>query len=375
MRVLGIAGWGLFCASSWAWCIGMYLPVSLIREFGWPGFAAFAIPNVLGCVAFGYVLATRAASEEMVRRHQVAMRSFSLVAIAYQSFFAAFLATAFLGPAQRAPWLGVLLAGIVVAAGLLVSTLPHRAWPYVGAGVYAISLATVFGLDLGSLGTIGPLGVRPAGELAWFVPVMVFGFGLCPYLDLTFHRALRASGSPHTFLVFGVAFGPMVLLTCLYRDRLAAWALVPLVHIGVQLVFTIAAHVREHAEMGRGIALRYGGALATGLLGGAAILFAGAGPGAAGGPPGEDTYLRFLVFFALIFPAYVLLFVGPGRALALRRRNLIAFAFAMVASLPLFELGFFGGRPGLLVVPLIGLLAVRIVIAGVSTGNGDAGVA
>lgn len=375
MRYLRVAGWGLFCASSWAWCIGMYLPVSLIREFGWPGFAAFAIPNVLGCAAFGYVLGTRAASEEMVRRHRVAMRAFSLVAIAYQSYFVAFLATAFLGPAQRAPWPGVLLGGIVVAAGLLLSTLPPRAWPCAGAVAYAISLATLFGLDLGALSTIGPLGARPAGELAWFVPVMVFGFGLCPYLDLTFHRALRASGSPHTFLVFGVAFCPIILLTCLYRDRLAAWALVPLVHIGVQLVFTIAAHVREHAEMGRGIAVRYGAALAAGLLGGAAILAAGAAPGAAGGPPGEDTYLRFLVFFALIFPAYVLLFVGPGRALALSRRNLIAFAFAMAASLPLFELGFFGGRPWLLVVPLIGLLAVRIAIASVSTGTRDAGAA
>ena len=112
-----IMGWAFFCASSWTWCIGMYLPVALIRDFGWPGFAAFAIPNVLGCAAFGYVVATTRASEEMVQRHRTAMRCFSLVAIAYQSYFAAFLATAFLGPAQQAPWLGVLLAGIVVHDG------------------------------------------------------------------------------------------------------------------------------------------------------------------------------------------------------------------------------------------------------------------
>ena len=34
----------------------MYLPVILLRRFGWLGFLAFAVPNVLGCAAFGYVL-------------------------------------------------------------------------------------------------------------------------------------------------------------------------------------------------------------------------------------------------------------------------------------------------------------------------------
>ena len=233
----------------------------------------------------------------------------------------------------------------MVTAGLLVSALPRRAWPYAGAIAYAVSLASVFGLDLGSLETIGLLGARPAVELAWFVPVMVFGFGLCPYLDLTFHRALRASGSRHTFLIFGAAFFPMILLTCLYRDRLAAWALIPFAHIGVQLVFSVAAHVREHAEPGRGTALRYGVALAAGLLGAAAILVSGGRPGAAGGLPGEDTYLRFLAFFALIFPAYVLLFVGPGRAL---------------------DRDQWKGRDD--------LLGVRLVIASGSSGYGDAGV-
>ena len=56
-RELATVGWGLFCASSWTWCIGMYLPVLLLRHFGWPGVLAFVVPNVAGCVAFGYVLA------------------------------------------------------------------------------------------------------------------------------------------------------------------------------------------------------------------------------------------------------------------------------------------------------------------------------
>ena len=49
------AGWGVYCACSWTWCIGMFLPVILLGRFGWAGFLAFAIPNLIGCVGFGYV--------------------------------------------------------------------------------------------------------------------------------------------------------------------------------------------------------------------------------------------------------------------------------------------------------------------------------
>lgn len=29
--------WALFLASSWTWCIGMFLPVLLMRDAGWMG--------------------------------------------------------------------------------------------------------------------------------------------------------------------------------------------------------------------------------------------------------------------------------------------------------------------------------------------------
>ena len=46
-RLLSTAGWGIYLSCSWTWCIGMYLPVILLRDFGWPWLLAFAIPNVL----------------------------------------------------------------------------------------------------------------------------------------------------------------------------------------------------------------------------------------------------------------------------------------------------------------------------------------
>ena len=47
---------GLALASSWTWIIGMYLPRIMMERHGWAGFLAFAVPNVIGCTAFGFVL-------------------------------------------------------------------------------------------------------------------------------------------------------------------------------------------------------------------------------------------------------------------------------------------------------------------------------
>ena len=61
------AAWGLFLASSWTWCIGMYLPVPLLREYGWAGFLAFAIPNLVGCTVFGYLVSRERSRESAYR--------------------------------------------------------------------------------------------------------------------------------------------------------------------------------------------------------------------------------------------------------------------------------------------------------------------
>ncbi len=71
---------------------------------------------------------------------------------------------------------------------------------------------------------------------------------------------------------------------------------------------------------------------------------------------GERIYLRFLVPYALVFPAYVLLFMGPGRALPLSRKNLATFTVVVLASLPLYELAFIGDHAWVVVFPLGGLL-------------------
>ena len=80
--------WGLYCACSWTWCIGMFLPVLLIERFGWKGFLAFAIPNILGCSAMGFF---RRRHQPTLMAHARMLTLFSLTTIAYQVFFATWL--------------------------------------------------------------------------------------------------------------------------------------------------------------------------------------------------------------------------------------------------------------------------------------------
>ena len=89
-QVPATVAWGLFCACSWTWCIGMFLPIILVREFGWPGFLVFAVPNVLGCAAFGYVLGNAPSRAGLLSRHQPATVLFSSTVIGYHMFFAAY---------------------------------------------------------------------------------------------------------------------------------------------------------------------------------------------------------------------------------------------------------------------------------------------
>src|SRR6266853_1095528 len=79
--------WAAYLACSWTWCIGMFLPVLLIRDFGCWGYAAFAVPNVLGAAGMGWVLRRSGSSAAITRRHRSATATFSLVTQAFQIFF------------------------------------------------------------------------------------------------------------------------------------------------------------------------------------------------------------------------------------------------------------------------------------------------
>lgn len=335
----------------------MFLPKIMIERWGWWGFIAFAAPNVIGCTAFGYVLKIRQRSEAMVERHAVAMTWFSGITIAYHMFFIPFLLMVFL-PAMGGSILMPHAAAVVVwLLGVVLSFLPNRDWLGLTGLVYGVSIVALVTIGVQPLAQISRLGEWPISSLAWLTPSLCFGFLLCPYLDRTFHRALQHSPSKHGFAVFGVSFAVMLLLTCaLWFAPHPVLPAIALAHIFSQSTFTVGAHLREMrlspafcCNVRRSLAMLAPLAAAPLLLMGR--LFSD-DPNL-----GEDMYLRFLVFYGLAFPAYVLLFIGPWRAKPKTRGMLVAFGLAIAVSLPLYELGFIRGRMLLLVVPLIGLLA------------------
>src|SRR4051812_37464475 len=79
--------WAVFLACSWTWCIGMYLPVLLVRDYGIWGWVIFAVPNVVGAAAMGWVMNRVRDPLAFERRHSLAMSVFSIVTVAFHLFF------------------------------------------------------------------------------------------------------------------------------------------------------------------------------------------------------------------------------------------------------------------------------------------------
>jgi hypothetical protein len=347
-------GWGLYCAASWTWCIGMFLPHVMLERFGWPGFIAFAVPNILGCAGFGYVL-SRANAKRLRAKHATAMTWFSLVTIAFHIFFVCLLWRWLAPPGVLDDWSLLFAPFILLIGAVIVYGIPDRYWPAPAALVYAISLGVWFTLGRGSLSTITWTGTEPMANLAWMTPIVVLGFLACPYLDLTFYRARLETPSRHAFAVFGVAFGLMILFTCAYWQRIGmtAWFGLLAVHLFAQSMLTVGVHLREMERAGdRALLLPKRLRNATIVLMAMMLLLAGF---ATSKSMMIDMYLRFFVFYGLIFPAYVVI-VMPTATDA-NRGHVARNVFLTTLALAIFcELGFLHGYDWLLTIPVATVL-------------------
>jgi hypothetical protein len=262
----------------------------------------------------------------------------------------------------------------VLVVGMLIGALPLRAWPWLAVIVYGVSITALLMIGLEPLAAIGSTGDQPSRDVLLMAPTIAFGFLLCPYLDLTFHRAVQESPSRHSFAVFGVAFAVMLILTATYRalsrtpiDELFGIGSITgrlvIAHLFAQMLFTIGAHSRE-LRVQRSVAsmLRPSGALVLPLLGlvpialGAVLHWSYA--------MHEQMYVRWLVFYGLIFPAYVLVFIGPWRAKRMTMTNLGQLAVALIAFIPLFELGFMHHWTAALLPPVVLLMLWVLITPG-----------
>ena len=384
-RDTGPIGWAAFLASSWTWCIGMFLPVLMLRDYGGWGWTVFAIPNVLGAAAMGWILRDRDVSRAVQEANLPACRWFSIITIAFHAFFVLALIPRLIGDNFIALAI-VMLAGVTVVWGRRGSRAPLTA-----ALVLAVSVLAMLGfVTLQGLGEL-PTAQKPRVELLWLAPVCAFGFFLAPYLDLTFHRARQSSTRAGGRTAFGVGFGVffllMIIFTALYARPLIEalegernlsirgdlFVAVLAVHLAIQAAFTVVAHTDAVAKSAdsppsRWWKLAAGAAAIVGvalLMRWVALQF----PlyhGLRGQTlnSSELIYRVFMAFYGLVFPTYVWLFMVPSlrhrRPVAARpprTATLVFFAGVVVLAAPGFWMGFIEGQM-LWMLPALALILV-----------------
>ena len=389
-RETGPIGWAAFLASSWTWCIGMFLPVLMLRDYGGWGWTVFAVPNVLGAAAMGWVLRDRDASRTAQQVHLPACRWFSIVTVAFHAYFVLGLIPRLIGD----NFIPLALAMLPLVA-LLWGRRGRRA-TLAGALVLAVSvLAMLCFVALQGLTELPPPR-KPGADLFWLAPVSAFGFFLAPYLDLTFHRARQSSTRAGGRTAFGVGFGVffllMIVFTALYADPLIGalagtrslsirgdlFVAVLAIHLAIQAAFTVVAHtdaVRTTRNPAGDPWPRFA-AGAVAIVGVALLLrwvalrypvYHGLGDQTLNSS--ELIYRLFMAFYGLVFPAYVWLFMVPSlrhrRPVAARPprpATFIFFAAVVTLAAPGFWLGFIEGRMFWLVPALALVLVSRALL-------------
>lgn len=356
------AKWAVYLGVSWTWCIGMFLPVLLIRDFGFWAFAVFAVPNIVGAAGMGLVFPSAAASERVMLQHRWACLWFSRVTMAYQAFFAAWMLPQLLSALPGGGWWACAVFPLMILF-VLAAVRGDRDFSLSTLLVWLLSLAIGVVLwtrhDLILPATHGLLGgASQAKEIA---PVCLLGFLFCPYLDLTFHRAFqracdaggRLAARGAFLLGFVFVFGAMIALTAFYAVALIeekpwARALVG-VHVLVQLALTIVLHQVEASRLRRAAGHPRGesfwpSALTGAALGALALVLARQHLDFAGWQIGEYLYRAFLAMYGLVFPVYVLFMVLPSV-----RMSWMLMIFTVLAATPSYAAGFMTANPGWLV--------------------------
>lgn len=354
----------------------MFLPVLMVREFGFLGWVVFAVPNVVGAAGLGWVLSKPGAVERIVARHAVACQLFSAITIAFHCFFVGWLVRGMVG------WPALVICALAIMVIFLLNRGGKREL-IAAVVVYVISLLAIV-LAIRTRGipaNVYPPMLRQGFGLLWLAPVVIFGFVLCPYLDLTFLRARSMTspiaGAASFTLGFGLFFVVMILFTLWYAPLLRGEAFdqVPVlllwiiaIHMIFQAAFTIALHLRPLTAGDAQTAIKPL-ALVISII---ALLIGWIGLGFGGGGlegialRGERVYRFFMAFYGLIFPAYVWLCMIPTRDghAGPSHRKLVVLGITILVVAPFFYFGFIENRMIWLVPGFVLLLLSRAFLPG-----------
>ena len=358
-----------FLACSWTWCIGMFLPVLLLRDMGVGSFLVFALPNCVGAAAFAWWMRDAETSRAFVRVHARQIRWFSYVTIAFQWFFGAWM----LRGLGLSPWtLGVIAAGAGVFFLLPQSLMDDKRRRLVSVLVWTVSVALLVGWAVmnpadATLKDLPAPALTGNGHLGPLLGVCMFGFMLCPLMDGTFHLVMQRTARPKaTFgLGFLILFAAMIVGTLFYgafmvkETATGGWTLAPfnapkliLIHIAIQLAYTLAVHERAAMSIQgwNDAGARPNATFIAAIAGMVLAIVAAMTQVAAVVVPksvelsmSEVVYRCFMVFYGLVFPAYVIGCAMPfGKRLqgTTRARSLLIGAGVVIAGSRFYEVGF-----------------------------------
>ncbi|MCC5830846.1 MAG: hypothetical protein JJU36_15475 [Phycisphaeraceae bacterium] len=212
--------WGFFLATSWTWCIGMFLPAILLRDFGPWSWYIFAVPNVIGAMAMAWVIRDGALSQRLCHEHRHAMVAFSIVTLAFQVFFISWVLPRF---AETGYWIAAAAGALLVIFRLVRHSekLKLLATFLVWAFSAGLLVYWVWRTEVPLIQSQSWMGSAGVGSLVSLLAVCIFGFALCPYLDPTFHEARQRLSRGSARLAFGLGFGVFFLLMIVFSHAYA----------------------------------------------------------------------------------------------------------------------------------------------------------
>ena len=373
-------GFAAYLGTSWTWVIGMLFPALILRDYGLWGFVAFAVPNVLGAAAMGFVL-TPERARRILEKHKTACEVFSTTTLFFHISVIAFFFPRWFGPS----------AWLIVALSAVACLVAQRLWGTRGvwltsALVWGLSIAMfVKGMNTegawaGASWDMGRLGGK---GLFAFIPASGLGFALCPYLDLTFLKA-RAETEKNTgrwafALGFGVVFCAMIFFTVCYGGQLLpffevlpehavepvlppVWLTILMAHLPVQVGLTLAWHgtelvrsetSRQNEKKRQSLLMRFLSVSFLFIIGW--IHSDHNGTSHFGMLDTEGIYRSILLLYGTALPAYVLLKMIPTHTP--ERVKTCAFVSASLIAYPL-AWGAFVLNHHWLIIPCAGVLTL-----------------
>ena len=326
----------------------MFLPVLLIRDYGNAAFWIFAVPNVIGAAAMGWVMRSPERSRAFVARHEFAVRAFTLVTVAFHAFFIGWICQLkgdalwpVLAGFGMVAWMAPLARRSVGAGALGTAVIALLASAALGGAL----LATLRRIDLAAI--VDRRDDAAPTELMALTLVCGFGFLACPYLDATFHHARQRLSAPAAArwgfgVGFGVVFAAMIGLSYAYADvinlnatlRGVAGSLI-VGHMVIQAAATVSLHLATSQPRWPRWTLLATATAALGLMGGG---------WATDARQGEAVYRLFMGFYGLAAPAYVWICAVGSRGTAPARRDYMAFGAVTIVAAPFYWIAFVEGR-------------------------------